>query len=176
MEYYGQEALNLFVAEGNLRDRALRGAIKSKILHFFDCMDKEDWEGVGRHLRSDARLFYKLCTPGDIHSGIESILSQLMEGTISGQKTVQKLLLVDRGRVTCYVAQFWMQTVEDGEDPFSSESRLVFVIDLDEQQQIRRIEIRDDENEDLVHEGDEFMMGRVVEAAEKDAMRLVDRI
>lgn len=154
MEYYGQEALNLFAAEGNLRDRALRGAIEGKIRHFFDCIDHGKWKEVKGHLRSDAKLLDRLRGPGDIHSGIPSIVAQLKEEVVSGQKIVHKLLVVDRGRVTCYVAQFSMHAAQDGIPDRFSETRWVYLIDLDEQQQIERIEIRDDDNKYFCHEGD----------------------
>ncbi|WQF84070.1 hypothetical protein CDEST_09084 [Colletotrichum destructivum] len=169
MEYYGQEALNLFVAEGNLRDRALRGAIEGKIRHFFDCIDHEKWKEVKGHLRSDAKLLDRLRDPGDIYSGILSIVAHLKGEVVSGQKIVHKLLIVDRGRVTCYVAQFSMHTGQDAIPDRFYETRWVYLIDLDEQQQIERIEIRD-HNKYFCHEGDTRMMEKAIEAAEEDAM------
>ncbi|KAJ0162457.1 hypothetical protein CTA2_4527 [Colletotrichum tanaceti] len=171
--YFGQEAINLFADEGNLRDRALRGAIEGKIRHFFECIDEENWKEITRHLASDAKLLARLLDPSDIYSGIQSIVARLKNEVASGQKTVHKLLIVDRGRVTCYVAQFWMH--QNMRSTFF-ESREVYVIDIDDRHQFKRIEIRDHDRERMQHDGDEEMMKKAVKRAEMDAMRLIDRI
>ncbi|CCF36532.1 hypothetical protein CH063_08078 [Colletotrichum higginsianum] len=178
MAYHGQTALNLFADEinGELRDRALRGAIEGKIRHFFDCVDKKNWPGVQEHLRPDVKLLLRLRGPGDIYRNQHYVVEQLKREVASGQTTVHKLLLVDRGRVTCYAATFWMARVKAEQTPYFFESHQVFVIDLDDRHQIKRIDIRDNTDDVMQHDGDKDKMEIAIEETKTDAMHLIDRI
>ncbi|KZL84403.1 hypothetical protein CI238_06813 [Colletotrichum incanum] len=182
MVLFDQDALITFAAEvnGEVHDRPLRRAIDSKIRDFFLCFDTADWDGVEEHLSPNAKLIDKLVDPGHIHTGNDSIIDWLTLERGVSQHTIHHLLLVDRGRVTCYVSTFWTNKhdlIDQCDDkPQFGEERDVYIIDLDDQQQIKRIERRANDSKILEHDGDLVAMENAAAEAEKHAMQMKEII
>ncbi|KAK1961694.1 hypothetical protein LY78DRAFT_588171 [Colletotrichum sublineola] len=159
-----------FVAEvdNELQDVPLRAAIDSKIRHFFKCFDAADWEGMEEHLSvDDPKLLDFVAAPTKIHANMD-VLDFLINSKRPDQVTAHHLLLVDRGRVTCYVSHFSMI----GSSQFNVE-RNVYIIDLDGNHRIKRIERRAHKNKDyLTRSGDLDAMQEAAADAEDDAMKM----
>ncbi|EFQ35488.1 hypothetical protein CGRA01v4_00046 [Colletotrichum graminicola] len=147
MTRYDQDAHAVFVEQvsGELRDRPLRATIDSKIRHLFKCFDDENWDGMRAHLSPSVILIDQLDGPEDIYTHTEDIMSWFEEFWHPNQHTAHQLLLVDRGRVTCYVTHFWMN---DECFVFIAEQE-VYIIDLDDRHQVRRFERRRQERHNL---------------------------
>ncbi|KAK1573886.1 uncharacterized protein LY79DRAFT_583379 [Colletotrichum navitas] len=175
MTYYDRDALDTFIAEvsGELRDRPMRAAIDGKIRHFFKCIDEADWDGVRMHLSLDAKLIGDLVGPGDIFIGIDRVMKWFTEARNHNQLTAHQLLLIDRGRVTCYVTHFWSLNADDMDSkPEFCKTREVYIIDLDDSHQIRRFERRYHEQDELLFDGGFKEMKRAFEKAELHAIEL----
>ncbi|KAK2005656.1 hypothetical protein LZ32DRAFT_505946, partial [Colletotrichum eremochloae] len=100
---YNGDRLADFVAilNNELRDRPLRQLTDRMIRRFFKYFD-DGCSKMGEYLSPDAKLITGLKSPGDIYNDPESIIGWFNLSGHSDQKTSLQLLLVDRGRVTCY--------------------------------------------------------------------------
>ncbi|KAK1995079.1 hypothetical protein LX36DRAFT_713436 [Colletotrichum falcatum] len=169
-----QDALVIFINEVNskMRDLPMRQFTEGKIRHFFKCFDDADWEGMKTHLRADVRLVASLGSPDGIHDGIDRTVEWFLRNRGPDQHTAHQLLLVDRGRVTCCTTEFW--AARDGLSsvyPRFCEQRVVYVIELDPEQNIRRIELREHTQGAVVdRDGGLGAMMKAVEEAKKRAV------
>ncbi|KAK2005655.1 hypothetical protein LZ32DRAFT_545625 [Colletotrichum eremochloae] len=153
-----------------LRDLPLRAAIDDMIRHFFECFDRADWDGMREHLSLDgAKLIDSEDDPATMHTYTNSVVD-FFEGyhTHYDQITAHHLLLVDRGRVTCHVSHFALM---DGSQ--FSEERTVYIIDLDGEANIKRIELRAQKNKKVLsHDGGLRAMRAAAAKAEKNAVKM----
>ncbi|KAK2029775.1 hypothetical protein LX32DRAFT_638753 [Colletotrichum zoysiae] len=171
------EKFTAFVAEvsDELRDRPLRGAIDSQIRHLFECFDEGHWDGVRQHLSPDAKLIDSLDGPEDIYTYTDSIMTWFEAARYPNQRTAHQLLLVDRGRVTCYVTHF---APPDPNTKFNEQvfhqKREVYIIDLDEQYQIRRIELRGNTDSMVERNGSSEAVAEIVRQINSDAIQMTE--
>ncbi|KAK2057298.1 hypothetical protein LY76DRAFT_111272 [Colletotrichum caudatum] len=178
--YHDREALATFAHEfhNELRDRPMRGHVDDNIREFFASFDIEDWISMREHLSPDAKLIDQLSGPDDIYTNQDSIINWFQGRKLPSQRTSHHLLLIDRGRVTCYVSQFSVQCTRiNHSNPQFQEVYKVFIIDLDDTYKIRRIELRAFNNKDSVtHDGDLKAMDAAAREVEKNAIKMDDSI
>ncbi|OHE98248.1 hypothetical protein CORC01_06445 [Colletotrichum orchidophilum] len=147
---YSQHDFNLFIAEvcGEVRDRPMRWAIDARIREFYNAIDRQDWKVARNFLRHDAKFITTLAGPGGIEDNADGIVQKIRAMHFSRQRTVIKLLVIDRGRATCFLEHFWMLGDEEWHliakvPPCFYRFSAVEVLDLDEKFFIKRIENRD---------------------------------
>ncbi|KAK2041738.1 hypothetical protein LZ31DRAFT_543843 [Colletotrichum somersetense] len=89
------------------------------------------------------------------------------------QLTAHHLLLVDRGRVTCYVTHFALPNSNSKlNKPTFHQKREVYIIDLDEQYQIRRIELRGNTDSMVERDGSSEVVAEIVRQIDSDAIQM----
>ncbi|KAK1961695.1 hypothetical protein LY78DRAFT_721508 [Colletotrichum sublineola] len=166
---YNEDRLADFIAINNeLRDRPLRQLTDRMIRRFFESFDN-DCSKMTEYLSPDAKLITGLKSPGDIYNDPEAIIGWFKRSRCKNQKTSLQLLLVDRGRVTCYATHF--RTAFSVTHKFW-ETRQVYIMDLNDRNQIQRIELRGHENESVMRDGGRDAMLQACIESELNAMKM----
>ncbi|KAK1520301.1 uncharacterized protein CCOS01_10420 [Colletotrichum costaricense] len=150
-----RDDLEHFTAEvnGEVSDRPMRSVIDTRIRSFYNAIDRGDWDAAKGYLREDAKL----------------------DDQEEYQSTVFKLLVVDRGRATCYLEAFWIETVCENEvaakaAPEFERARMVCIFDVDEKCLIRRIEFRDTDQETITTGGGLKELRHAAKESKKDVV------
>ncbi|KAF4809118.1 hypothetical protein CGCSCA5_v011750 [Colletotrichum siamense] len=119
----------------------MRPAIEQMVRQFFCELDKDekDIETVITFFSDDPTVIYGLREPGWIWAGLEEVKQCLGVWGEEKARTVPKIIVVDRGRVTCHVVAFEFET--DNFDSFKEIQKIV-IFDLDANNRIQRLEYR----------------------------------
>lgn len=172
-----RDDLEHFTAEvnGEVSDRPMRSVIDTRIRSFYTAIDTGDWDAAKGYLREDAKLVESLDRPGSIYNGADSVIQYYENNQGEHENTVVKLLVVDRGRATCYLEAFWLWTVYTSGVAPKAESefkraRMVCIFDVDEKYLIRRIEIRETDQETITTGGSLKEMRDAVKESRKDVV------
>ncbi|KAK1458614.1 hypothetical protein CCUS01_09278 [Colletotrichum cuscutae] len=172
-----RDDLENFTAEvnGEVSDRPMRSVIDTRIRSFYNAIDRGDWDAAKGYLREDAKLVWSLDSPGAILNGADSVIQYYQDDQEEYQSTVFKLLVVDRGRATCYLEAFWIETVCENEVAAKAASeferaRMVCIFDVDEKCLIRRIEFRDTDQETITTGGGLKELRHAAKESKKDVV------
>ncbi|KXH30242.1 hypothetical protein CNYM01_04164 [Colletotrichum nymphaeae SA-01] len=172
-----RDDLEQFIAEvhGEVSDRPMRSVIDSRIRNFYNAIEREDCDAAKSYLREDAKLVGSLDSPGSIYNGADSVIEYYEYNQGEHESTVVKLLVVDRGRATCYFEAFWIQTVHESGVAAKAASefkraRMVCIFNVDEKYLIRRIEFRDTDQESITTCGSLKEMRDAAKESEKDVV------
>lgn len=130
-------------------DRPVRPYIEQRIRSFFYAIDHKRWEEVKEHLSPDVRMINDLDDPESVTHKRRRVVDHFKD-TLSDNftRTVPRIIIVDRGRVTCQNNVFRAfpdnPTAPQDEaefDQFTAKDHVV-IIDLDDNYFIKRIETR----------------------------------
>ncbi|KAH0436402.1 hypothetical protein CcaCcLH18_04422 [Colletotrichum camelliae] len=149
------ELFQVFADEltGDSRDRPLRYELENKISTFFDDINEKRWAIVKSYFNEDARVIFGFNNPNLIvDKDVDKVITRIREkGYGMRRVTVPTLVLVDRGRITCFLTNVWIETDEkdDDETPDIAEADARFgeqhevaIIDLDDEYKFKRVEFR----------------------------------
>ncbi|KAF9870913.1 hypothetical protein CkaCkLH20_11585 [Colletotrichum karsti] len=166
MDYYDTASeIEAFLDEvtGPSRDRASRYAIELKVRAMFEDIDSRRWRRVRRCFNKDARVIKALAHPSQI---IDRDLDEVIRwfdslyhnahGEAVHHAIVPTLVLVDRGRVTCHLTNFWAELPAEDILKFEyfTQYHEIIVLDLDENHKITRFERRAHTQPWTKHTGD----------------------
>ncbi|KAI8263404.1 hypothetical protein K4K58_013004 [Colletotrichum sp. SAR11_239] len=138
---------------GDSRDRPLRYEIENKISIFFDDINEKRWTSVKSYFNDDARVIFGFRSPNQIvNKDVDLVIERIREKTDGMRRvTVPTLVLVDRGRVTCFLTNLWIE-IDDRDDDATldlveadtlfGEMHEVAIIDLDDEYKFKRVEFR----------------------------------
>ncbi|KAE9568724.1 hypothetical protein CGMCC3_g15142 [Colletotrichum fructicola] len=100
---------------GDSRDRPLRYEIENKISIFFDDINEKRWTSVKSYFNDDARVIFGFRCPNQIiDKDVDLVIERIREKTDGMRRvTVPTLVLVDRGRVTCFLTNLWIEIDEE---------------------------------------------------------------
>ncbi|KAF4809096.1 hypothetical protein CGCSCA5_v011749 [Colletotrichum siamense] len=138
---------------GDSRDRPLRYEIENKISVFFDDINEKRWTSVKSYFNDDARVIFGFRSPNQIiDKDVDLVIERIREKTDGMRRvTVPTLVLVDRGRVTCFLTNLWIEIDERDDDAtldlveadtLFGEMHEVAIIDLDDEYKFKRVEFR----------------------------------
>ncbi|KAF4775745.1 hypothetical protein HER10_EVM0000327 [Colletotrichum scovillei] len=174
-----RDDLEQFTAEvnGEVSDRPMRSVIDTRTRSFYNAIEREDWDAAKGYLREDAKLVGSLDSPGSIYNGADKVIEYYQYNQEEHESTVVKLLVVDRGRATCYFEAFWIETVYESEVAAKAASkfkraRMVCIFDVDEKYLIRRIEFRDTDQETITTDGSLKEMRDAAKESKKDVVAM----
>ncbi|KAK2769957.1 hypothetical protein CKAH01_14893 [Colletotrichum kahawae] len=149
------ELFQVFADEltGDSRDRPLRYELENKISTFFDDINEKRWAIVKSYFSEDARVIFGLNNPNLIvDKDVDKVITRTREkGYGMRRVTVPTLVLVNRGRITCFLTNVWIETDEKDddetldiaeEDARFGEHHEVAIIDLDDEYKFKRVEFR----------------------------------
>ncbi|EQB50721.1 hypothetical protein CGLO_09816 [Colletotrichum gloeosporioides Cg-14] len=138
---------------GDSRDRPLRYEIKNTISIFFDDINEKRWTSVKSYFNDDARVIFGFRSPNQIiDKDVDLVIERIREKTDGMRRvTVPTLVFVDRGRVTCFLTNLWIEIDERDDDAtldlveadaLFGEMHEVAIIDLDDEYKFKRVEFR----------------------------------
>ncbi|KAF5510412.1 hypothetical protein CGCS363_v002103 [Colletotrichum siamense] len=146
------------------RDRPLRYEIENKISVFFDDINEKRWTSVKSYFNDDARVIFGFRSPNQIiDKDVDLVIERIREKTDGMRRvTVPTLVLVDRGRVTCFLTNLWIE-IDDRDDDATldlveadtlfGEMHEVAIIDLDDEYKFKRVEFRTTTRQEIRQRG-----------------------
>ncbi|KAK2057299.1 hypothetical protein LY76DRAFT_111267 [Colletotrichum caudatum] len=171
---YSEDSVAIFAAEvSEVSDRPLRDCVGRFVRGFFQSFDTGS--DIKYFFSPGARLVDGLVAPGEVLAGADKIVGWFKSKRGPGQQTAHNLLLVDRGRVTCYVTHFWTAGSDADGKPLFRERREVYIIDLDEGLRIKRFEKRYHKNDAITRYGSSEAMEAAAEEVENNGMKMRER-
>ncbi|KAI8292056.1 hypothetical protein K4K56_006337 [Colletotrichum sp. SAR 10_98] len=149
---------------GDSRDRPLRYEIENKISVFFDDINEKRWTSVKSYFNDDARVIFGFRSPNQIiDKDVDLVIERIREKTDGMRRvTVPTLVLVDRGRVTCFLTNLWIDIDERDDDAtldlveadtLFGEMHEVAIIDLDDEYKFKRVEFRTTTRQEIRQRG-----------------------
>lgn len=157
---------------GSSRDRAMHPAIEHMVRQFFRALDDEDLDVdiVMSFFSNNPTVIMALDEPGDIWSGVVQVQELVETWAGQAEQTIPKIILVDRGRVSCHIVTFFFYDLENNPDQFTERHQVV-VMDLDKDNRIepQRLEFRYTNRKDKIHKGGPDLYDALAKEAEEDA-------
>ncbi|KAI8316628.1 hypothetical protein K4K61_003284 [Colletotrichum sp. SAR11_59] len=153
------------------KDRLMRPAIEQMVRQYFRAADEKKWDTIMEFFGTHPTFIGGLKEPGWIFRGRDDVLSHFKTWTSVIERTIPKIIIVDRGRVTCHLVAFYQNPDHVGSGHFQ-EFHSVAIMDLDVKNRIMRMEYRDIDEEITVYEGGKDD----VEASAKEAVESIVRI
>ncbi|KAK1855238.1 hypothetical protein CCHR01_02140 [Colletotrichum chrysophilum] len=168
---YDRADFDVYVAElaGSSHDRAMRPGIEQMVRQFFRATSgtKIDVDVAMSFFSDNPTAIEALKGLGEIYIGAAMLKKWIESWGEERAQTVQNIVVVDRGHVTCHVVTF----IFDDENPeIFNEYHGVIIMDLDKGNRIERYESRATTREAKEHKGGIKRFDALVEEAEEDAI------
>ncbi|EQB50720.1 hypothetical protein CGLO_09815 [Colletotrichum gloeosporioides Cg-14] len=153
------------------KDRLMRPAIEQMVRQYFRAADEKKWDIIMEFFGTHPTFIGGLKEPGWIFRGRDDVLNHFKTWTSVIERTIPKMIIVDRGRVTCHLVAFY-QNPEHVESGHFQEFHSVAIMDLDVKNRIMRMEYRDIDQEITVYEGGKSDVEASAKEAEKSIVRI----
>lgn len=165
---------------GESSDRPVRPYIEQRIRALFDAMDHKRWDEFAAYLSPDVKMICELGGPETVWHMRKNVVDRL-RNCLSDCfiRTVPRLIIVDRGRVTSYNTEFEACPVgptahdEDFEIYQFTEMAEVAIMDLDDEYRVKRMEFFKTDEKKFTYEGDLEYLYSEVDKAKEAAARVI---